>query len=115
MQRPHVTGDALSALIGVPKSMLANKAQLIRDILRISQMRPEFCRGPSRSLWVRPGHIPVTGRDAARFAARSPDSRARARGHGSASGLPARQAGPNSSTSAPPRATRRCSWRSRVL
>jgi hypothetical protein len=43
-QRPHLTGDALSALIGVPRSTLANKARLIRDLLRIGQMEPEFCR-----------------------------------------------------------------------
>ena len=43
-QRPHMTGDQLSALTGVPKSTLANKAKLIRDVLRIRQMEPEFCR-----------------------------------------------------------------------
>lgn len=43
-QRPHLTGDDLSALTGVPKSTLANKAKLIRDTLRIRQMEPEFCR-----------------------------------------------------------------------
>ena len=44
-QRPHLTGDDLSALTGVPKSTLANKAKLIRDALRIGQLEPEFCRG----------------------------------------------------------------------
>lgn len=43
-QRPHLTGDDLSALTGVPKSTLANKAKLIRDVLRIGQMEPEFSR-----------------------------------------------------------------------
>jgi len=43
-QSPHLTGDDLSALAGVPKSTLANKAKLIRDVLRIRQMEPEFCR-----------------------------------------------------------------------
>ena len=43
-QRPHLTGDDLSALTGVPKSTLANKAKLILDVLRIGQMEPEFCR-----------------------------------------------------------------------
>jgi hypothetical protein len=43
-QRPHLTGDDLSDLTGVPKSTLANKAKLIRDVLRIGQMEPEFCR-----------------------------------------------------------------------
>ena len=43
-QRPHLTGDDLSALTGVPKSTLANKAKLIRDVLRIGQIEPEFCR-----------------------------------------------------------------------
>jgi hypothetical protein len=43
-QRPHMTGDDLSELTGVPKSTLANKAKLIRNTLRIGQMEPEFCR-----------------------------------------------------------------------
>ena len=43
-QRPHLTGDDLSDLTGVPKSTLTNKAKLIRDLLRIGQMEPEFCR-----------------------------------------------------------------------
>jgi hypothetical protein len=43
-QRPHMTGDELSALTGVPKSTLTNKAKLIRDVLRIGQLEPEFCR-----------------------------------------------------------------------
>jgi hypothetical protein len=43
-QRLHLTGDDLSALTGVPKSTLANKAKLIRDVLNIGQMEPEFCR-----------------------------------------------------------------------
>lgn len=43
-QRPHLTGDDLSTLTGVPKSTLANKAKLIRDVLRIGQLEPEFCR-----------------------------------------------------------------------
>ena len=43
-QRPHLTSDDLSALTGVPKSTLANKAKLIRDVLRIGQLEPEFCR-----------------------------------------------------------------------
>ncbi len=43
-QRPHLTGDDLSALTGVPKSTLANKAKQIRDVLRIGQLEPEFCR-----------------------------------------------------------------------
>ena len=43
-QRPHLTGDDLSALTGVPKITLANKAKLIHDVLRIGQMQPEFCR-----------------------------------------------------------------------
>lgn len=43
-QRPHLTGDQLSQLTGVPNSTTANKAKLIRDLLRIGQMEPEFCR-----------------------------------------------------------------------
>jgi hypothetical protein len=43
-QKPHMTGDDLTALTGVPKSTLANKAKLIRDVLRICQLDPEYCR-----------------------------------------------------------------------
>ena len=43
-QRPHLTGDQLSELTGVPKSTLSNKAKVIRDVLRIGQLEPEFCR-----------------------------------------------------------------------
>ena len=43
-QKPHMTGDDLSALTGVPKSTLANKAKLIRDVLRIGQLDRELCR-----------------------------------------------------------------------
>lgn len=43
-QRPHLTGDQLSHLTGIPKSTLANKGRLIRDVLRIGAFEPEFCR-----------------------------------------------------------------------
>ena len=43
-QHPHLTGDQLSALTGVPKRTLAAKAKLIHDLLRIGPMEPEFCR-----------------------------------------------------------------------
>ena len=43
-QRPHLTGDQLSELTGVPKSTLANKAKMIRVALRIRPLEPEFCR-----------------------------------------------------------------------
>ncbi len=43
-QRPHLTGDQLSHLTGIPKSTLVNKGGLIRDVLRISAFEPEFCR-----------------------------------------------------------------------
>jgi len=43
-QHPHLSGDDLSALTGVPKSTLANKAKQIRDVLRIGAMEPEFSR-----------------------------------------------------------------------
>ncbi len=43
-QRPHLTGDDLSMLTGVPKSTLASKAKLIRDVLHIGQLEPEYCR-----------------------------------------------------------------------
>ena len=38
-QRPHMTGDELSALTVVPKSTLASKAKLIRDVLHIRARR----------------------------------------------------------------------------
>ena len=43
-QRPHLTGDQLSELTGVPKSTLANKAKVIRDVLGIGPLEPECCR-----------------------------------------------------------------------
>jgi hypothetical protein len=43
-QRPHLTGDQLSELTGVPKSTVANKAKVIRDVLRIGPLHAEFCR-----------------------------------------------------------------------
>ena len=43
-QVPHLTGDDLSALTGVPKSTMANKAKLIRTALGLHQLDPEFCR-----------------------------------------------------------------------
>lgn len=51
-QRPHLTGDELSELTGVPKRTLANKAKVIRDVLRIGQLEPAFCR---RALLAWPG------------------------------------------------------------
>ena len=43
-QRPHLTAHQLSALTGIPMSTLANKARLIRDVLRIGVFEPELCR-----------------------------------------------------------------------
>lgn len=43
-QRPNLTGDELSELTGVPKGTLANKAKLIRDVLRIGPFDSELCR-----------------------------------------------------------------------
>jgi len=43
-QRPHLTGDQLSNLTGIPKSTLANKAKMIRDLLRLGQLEPSLCR-----------------------------------------------------------------------
>jgi hypothetical protein len=45
-QRPHLTGNDLSHLTGVPKSTIANKAKVIRELLGIRPMEPEF--GPRR-------------------------------------------------------------------
>lgn len=47
-QTPHLSGDDVSALIGVPKSTLSNKAAQIRRILGLGSglgsMTPELCR-----------------------------------------------------------------------
>jgi len=43
-QRPHLTGDQLSNLTGIPKSTLANKAKMIRDLLRLGQREPSLRR-----------------------------------------------------------------------
>lgn len=43
-QTPHLTGDDLSRLLGIPKSTLANKAKTIRDTLQIGMIEPEFSR-----------------------------------------------------------------------
>lgn len=43
-QELHTTGDELSALTGVPKSTMANKAKLIRDLLHLHRLDPELCR-----------------------------------------------------------------------
>lgn len=43
-QTPHLTGDDLSDLLGVPKSTMANKAKRIRDLLGLRQLDVEFCR-----------------------------------------------------------------------
>ena len=43
-QRPHLSVDQLSKLTGVPKSTMAGKSKLIRDLLRITRLDVEFCR-----------------------------------------------------------------------
>jgi hypothetical protein len=43
-QQPHMTGDQLSSLTGIPKSTLANKAKLIRDVLKLRYLEPDLCR-----------------------------------------------------------------------
>jgi hypothetical protein len=43
-QQPHLSTDELSALTGVPKSTMANKAKLIRDTLKITLFSFEFQR-----------------------------------------------------------------------
>lgn len=43
-QSPHLTGNQLSELTGVPKSTLTNKAKLVQDALHIGPVEPEFCR-----------------------------------------------------------------------
>jgi hypothetical protein len=43
-QKPHLSGDAISQLTGVPKSTLSAKAKLICNLLRLRPMEPELCR-----------------------------------------------------------------------
>jgi len=43
-QTPHLSGDDLSDLLGVPKSTMANKAKRIRDLLGLRQLDVQFCR-----------------------------------------------------------------------
>lgn len=50
-QIPHLSGDDLSALIGVPKRTLAAKAKSIRDVLRIGQSGTEFGHSTNPMAW----------------------------------------------------------------
>jgi len=43
-QRPHLGLDQLSQLTGVPKSTLGAKGKVIRDLLHIWPLEPEYCR-----------------------------------------------------------------------
>jgi hypothetical protein len=43
-QSPHLSGDELAALTGVPKSTMANKAKRIRDLVGLGPLDFEFCR-----------------------------------------------------------------------
>lgn len=75
-QRPHLTGDDLSRLTGVPKSTLANKAKVIRDLLRLGQIDPEFCR---RELPLQPDGLDDLGKRLHHFTADPCSSRPSAR------------------------------------
>lgn len=43
-QRLHLGADELSALTGVPKSAMVNKAKRIRDLLGLRPLDHELCR-----------------------------------------------------------------------
>ena len=43
-QKPHLSADSLSGLMGVPKSTLRAKAKLIGDLVGLGPLEPEFCR-----------------------------------------------------------------------
>ncbi|MGZ3458922.1 MAG: DUF6398 domain-containing protein [Archangium sp.] len=43
-QRPHLTANQLSEFTGVGKSTLSAKSRVIRELLRIGPLEPEFCR-----------------------------------------------------------------------
>ena len=43
-QRPHLTGDQIADLTGISKSTLSSKCKLIRDLLHLYPLHPEFCR-----------------------------------------------------------------------
>jgi len=41
---PHLTGDALAAVVGIPQVTLTNKAKAVRDLLRLRPLDREFAR-----------------------------------------------------------------------
>jgi hypothetical protein len=41
---PHMTGDALAAAVDVPQQTLANKAKVVRDLLRLRPLDRELSR-----------------------------------------------------------------------
>lgn len=41
---PHMTGDALAAVVDVPQQTLANKAKVVRDLLRLQLLDRAFSR-----------------------------------------------------------------------
>ena len=43
-QSPHLSGDELAMLTGVPKSTMANKAKRISDLVGLHPLDFEFCR-----------------------------------------------------------------------
>lgn len=43
-QELHMSGAELSAVTGVPKSTMANKAKAVRDLLGLHRLDPELCR-----------------------------------------------------------------------
>lgn len=43
-QTPHLSGDRLSELIGVPRATMSAKAKRIRDVLGMRPMDVRFCR-----------------------------------------------------------------------
>jgi hypothetical protein len=57
-QSPHATADQLSEWLGVKKTTMANKAQLIRDTMKLSHFDGQFTRrdlvGASRRTAGRP-------------------------------------------------------------
>jgi hypothetical protein len=42
-QTPHMRADELCAVFGVSKNSAANKAKLIRDMLKMDQLDPKWC------------------------------------------------------------------------
>ena len=60
-QTPHLSGDDVSRLTGIPKSTLANKAKVVRDTLNLGVVDREFSRRELLESSLLPWLIQVNG------------------------------------------------------